>query len=114
MLRCVVSRALGLCRRHRRGAVFAGGVGAGVVGLLFVGGCAEMMAALEAYGASGYDQGYGQAYGGYGYGYGGGSPADGWLSGGEWSGSMSSGTVAPSGNVYESVYSVDGEVLTLP
>ena len=48
--------------------------------------------------------------GGGGYG----SPADAWLSGGEWSGRMSSGTIASDGNPYNSVYSVDGEVLTLP
>ena len=44
----------------------------------------------------------------------GGSPADAWLRGGEWNGRMSSGTVAPSGDPYSSVYSVGGEVLTLP
>ncbi len=41
------------------------------------------------------------------------SPASGWLSGNEWSGRMSSGTVDTSGQG-NSVYSVDGEVLTLP
>ncbi|MEO0604890.1 MAG: hypothetical protein AAF211_25890 [Myxococcota bacterium] len=44
---------------------------------------------------------------------GGRSPADAWLSGNEWSGRMSSGTVDTSGQG-NSVYSVDGEVLTLP
>lgn len=46
-------------------------------------------------------------------GRGGGSPADRWLSGNEWSGRMSSGTVDTTGQG-NSVYSVDGEVLTLP
>jgi hypothetical protein len=44
---------------------------------------------------------------------GGGSPADSWLSGGEWSGGMSSGTVDSTGQGNH-VISIDGQVLDLP
>jgi hypothetical protein len=42
-----------------------------------------------------------------------GSPADRWLSGGEWHGSISSGTIDPTGEGNH-VISVGGEVLNLP
>jgi hypothetical protein len=41
------------------------------------------------------------------------SSADGWLAGHEWSGSLSSGTMDSSGQGND-VFSVDGEVLSLP